>query len=78
MIRPTPVPGTLMPSTPDDRSGSLLFALSIGTILAAAAVSPWIVRAAIQISAFDSTTPIEWVPDTYAPRRAYETFTAEF
>lgn len=78
MIRPTPVPGTLMPSTPDDRSGSLLFALSIGTILTAAAVSPWIVRAAIQISAFDSTTPIEWVPETYAPRRAYETFTAEF
>jgi predicted RND superfamily exporter protein len=67
-----------MSSTPDDRGGSLLFTLSIGTILAAAAVSPWIVRAALQILAVDSTTPIEWVPDTYAPRRAYETFTTEF
>ncbi|NBW87900.1 MAG: hypothetical protein EBR23_14005, partial [Planctomycetia bacterium] len=67
-----------MSSTPDDRGGSPLFALSIGTILAAAAVSPWIVRAALQILAVDSTTPIEWVPDTYAPRRAYETFTTEF
>jgi predicted RND superfamily exporter protein len=75
MIRPTPVPGT---STPDERSGSLLFALSMATILAAAAIAPWIVRAAMQILAVDSTTPIEWVPDTYAPRRAYETFTTDF
>ena len=68
-----------MPSPPDDRGRSLLFALSTGTTLTAAAVSPWIVRAAMQILAFGSTTPIEWVPDTDAPRgRAYETFTAEF
>ena len=67
-----------MSSAAGGRSGSLLFALSVGTILAAVVVSPWIVRAAMLILAVDSTTPIEWVPDTYAPRRAYESFTAEF
>ena len=73
-----PVPGSPRPAPAAGRSGVILLSLSIGTIVAAAAVSPWIARAAIEILTVDSTTPIEWVPETYGPRRAYEAFTAEF
>ncbi|MCE9632177.1 MAG: MMPL family transporter [Planctomycetia bacterium] len=57
---------------------SALFAVSIATLLALAACSPWIVRSAVEILGLDSTTPIEWVPETFPPRQAYGQFCREF
>jgi predicted RND superfamily exporter protein len=55
-----------------------LFVVAVVTLVLAAAATPWIIRAAIGILGVDSTTPIEWVPETFPPREAYATFTGEF
>ncbi len=60
------------------RGTSWLFALSLATVAALAAAVPVIVRSAIGILGVESTTPIDWVPESFAPRRAYEEFTREF
>lgn len=55
-----------------------LFPVSLATILCLIAVTPWMVPAAIGVLQVDATTPIEWVPMSFAPRAAYEKFTGEF
>ncbi len=55
-----------------------LFLVSVLTIVLLAAVSPWMVPAAIGVLGVDATTPMEWVPQTFPARAAYETFTSEF
>jgi predicted RND superfamily exporter protein len=64
-----------LPSTRWDR---WLFVVAVVTLLLLAAATPWVIRAAIGILGVDSTTPIEWVPETFPPREAYATFTREF
>ena len=59
------------------RPAGLLW-LSCVTLAVLALASPRIVRAAVGILTLDSTTPIEWVPASFAPRVAYDTFTREF
>lgn len=53
----------------------LLSLITVGVLLAAA---PTIVMSAISILSVESTTPIEWVPESFAPRVAYDQFTREF
>lgn len=39
---------------------------------------PFIVRAAVAMLAVDPTTPLDWVPMTFGPRRDYAEFTRQF
>jgi uncharacterized protein len=57
---------------------SRLFPVSLVTILCLLAVTPWMVPAALGVLQVDATSPIEWVPMSFAPRAAYEKFTGEF
>jgi predicted RND superfamily exporter protein len=57
---------------------SPLFTVSLVTLALLALSVPFILRAAIAVMGADSTTPIEWVPDTFPPRQAYQQFTTEF
>ena len=57
---------------------SRLFVLSVVTAAALLAAAPVIVMSAIRILGVESTTPIEWVPESFAPRVAYDQFTREF
>ena len=51
---------------------SRLFPVSLVTILCLLAVTPWMVPAALGVLQVDATSPIEWVPMSFAPRAAYE------
>ena len=70
------------PSARPDAAGaaprSRLFALSMTTLAVMAVASPTIVRSSFAVLAVEATTPMEWVPRTFAPRQAYEQFTREF
>ena len=57
---------------------SRLFVLSVVTVAVLLAAAPVIVTSALRILGVESTTPIEWVPESFAPRRAYDQFTREF
>ena len=57
---------------------SRLFVLSLVTVVALAAAAPLIMRSAVSVLGVESTTPIEWVPESFGPRRAYDQFTQEF
>jgi predicted RND superfamily exporter protein len=59
-------------------SGSRLLLVSLTTLSLLACAVPFIVRAAIAVMGADSTTPIEWVPETFPPRQAYQQFTSRF
>ncbi len=72
--------GTVLP---DDgrragRSNAVLFAMSMATLVVLGVCSPWIVRSAVEILGLDSTTPIEWVPESFPRRQAYGQFCREF
>ena len=66
------------PPLPDRRWNRRLFPVSVATLLCVLAVAPWMVPAAVGVIQVDATTPMEWVPRTFAPRAAYERFTADF
>jgi uncharacterized protein len=55
-----------------------LFVVSLVTVGALLAAAPLILTSALSILGVASTTPIEWVPESFAPRRAYDQFTREF
>jgi predicted RND superfamily exporter protein len=57
---------------------SRLLVVSLATMAVLVAAAPVIVMSAIGILGVESTTPIEWVPESFAPRRAYDQFTREF
>ena len=54
------------------------FRLSVCTLAVMAVATPFIVRSAMAVLAVDCTTPIDWVPRTFPPRRSYEDFTRDF
>lgn len=56
----------------------MLFAVSMVTLVTLATCSPWIVQSAVEILSLDSTTPIEWLPESFPPRQAYGLFCREF
>ncbi|MFM7243735.1 MAG: MMPL family transporter, partial [Planctomycetaceae bacterium] len=60
------------------RSRSHLFAVSVVTVAALLTAAPLIVRSALTVLGVESTTPIEWVPESFVPRRDYDRFTREF
>jgi hypothetical protein len=55
-----------------------LFVLSVITVVVLLAAAPVIVTSALSILGVESTTPIEWVPESFAPRRANDQFTRGF
>lgn len=55
-----------------------LFAVSVATLVAMALSAPFIVPAALGVLAVDGTTPLEWVPRGFEPRREYDEFAALF
>ncbi len=57
---------------------SKLFVLSVVTSAALLAAMPVIATSALRILGVESTTPIEWVPESFAPRVAYDQFTRDF
>ncbi|MFM8890289.1 MAG: efflux RND transporter permease subunit [Planctomycetia bacterium] len=71
---------SLVPPRPPSTAGSpsRLFAVSLATIAAITVATPMIARSVIGILGVESTTPIEWVPESFPPRRAYEQFVCEF
>ena len=66
------------PPTPFADSSDRWFTISIVTLVAIAATAPFIARAALAVLAVDGTTPLEWVPADFGPRREYEDFTTVF
>lgn len=65
------------PPTSDSHPPQLL-PVSLVTLAALAVAAPWIAAAAIAVLSVDATTPMEWVPQTFPPRQAYDQFTREF
>ena len=65
------------PPVPAGRRWRLL-PVSLCTLAVLGAAAPWIVASAIAVLSVDATTPIEWVPETFPPRRAYDRFTQQF
>ena len=55
-----------------------LFAVAVLTLMALAFATPWIAAAALETLSVESTTPIDWVPLSFGPRRAYDAFVQEF
>jgi predicted RND superfamily exporter protein len=74
MLRASTVETGTRPREPLSR----LFVLSVVTVAVLLAAAPVIVTSALRILGVESTTPIEWVPESFAPRRAYDQFTREF
>lgn len=72
MTPPAPAPRD------DSRPGGPLLVVSVVTLALLAALAPWIARSASAVLSIPTTTPIEWVPVTFAPRVAYDAFTREF
>jgi predicted RND superfamily exporter protein len=60
------------------RRGRWLFAASLVTVAALLAAAPLIARSALAVLGVESTTTIEWVPESFTPRRDYDRFTREF
>ena len=54
------------------------FRVSVWTLAAMAVATPFIAWSAAAVLAVDATTPMEWVPPSFPPRRAYETFMRDF
>ena len=52
--------------------------VSICTLVFMAATSPFIARSTLAVLSVEATTPIDWVPSEFAPRRAYQEFVKEF
>ncbi len=61
-----------------DPTAARLFTLSVVSLVLLAAAGPWVSRAAIEMLGVESTTPIEWVPESFPARQAYKRFTQEF
>ena len=57
---------------------SPLLPVSLATLVCLAVAAPWIISSAVAVLGVDATTPMEWVPETFPPRRAYDQFTREF
>lgn len=77
-----PPPGTDPAGGGLPRPGAAWFAsplaYSVLTLAVMAASALPIARSALAVLAVEATTPMEWVPRTFAPRQAYEAFTREF
>jgi predicted RND superfamily exporter protein len=54
------------------------FAVSVVTLLAMLATAPLIARSGLALLSAEGTTPTDWVPADYGPRREYEQFTRLF
>ena len=54
------------------------FVVSVATLLLMGAAAPFIARAAVTVLSVEATTPIDWVPRQFGPRRDYEAFAREF
>jgi len=54
------------------------FVLSLVTIVLMTVAAPLIAWAAFRVLTVEATTPIDWVPLEFAPRRAYQEFVKEF
>ena len=51
---------------------------SVVALVSMALSAPFIAQAAFGVLGVDGTTPLEWVPDTFAPRQEYDAFTRLF
>lgn len=60
------------------RAGHRWFGVSLLTLAVITLTAPFIASAALRVLAVDGTTPLEWVPADFGPRREYEEFTAVF
>ncbi|MFM7207390.1 MAG: efflux RND transporter permease subunit [Planctomycetaceae bacterium] len=60
------------------RGGVWLFVVSVASVVMLLAAVPLIVRSAVTVLGVESTTPIEWVPESFTPRRDYDRFMREF
>jgi predicted RND superfamily exporter protein len=74
----------MLTASKDDSSGRAasleprLFMISVATAAALVVAAPLIARSALTVLGVESTTPIEWVPEEFAPRRDYDRFTRDF
>jgi len=74
----------MLTASKDDFSGRAasleprLFVISVATAAALVIAAPLIARSALTVLGVESTTPIEWVPEEFAPRRDYDRFTRDF
>jgi len=60
------------------RAADPWFTVSLVTLAVIALTAPFIARAALSVLAVDGTTPLEWVPADFGPRRDYDEFTRVF
>lgn len=66
------------PAAPEGPRWTRWFFVSVCTLGLLVASAPFIAFAAFHVLSVESTTPIDWVPLKFAPRRAYEEFAKEF
>ena len=62
----------------DTASDRVWWWTSVITLVALACASPFIARAAFAVLAVESTTPLDWVPASFPPRREYSDFVRRF
>jgi predicted RND superfamily exporter protein len=66
------------PSPQEGHHWSRWFVVSVCTLALMAAAAPFIAFSAFRVLTVEATTPIDWVPLQFAPRRAYQEFVKEF
>jgi len=66
------------PSVQEGHHWSRWFVVSVCTLALMAAAAPFIAFSAFRVLTVEATTPIDWVPLQFAPRRAYQEFVKEF
>jgi uncharacterized protein len=68
-------------ATPSPQEGprwTRWFIMSVFTLALLAAAAPFIAFSAFKVLTVEATTPIDWVPLQFGPRRAYQEFVKEF
>jgi predicted RND superfamily exporter protein len=71
-------PPAVVPPSGPTAGDRLAFAVALGTLAVMAAATPFIAPTAIALVATAGTTPIDWMPADYEPRRRYDEFTRTF
>ena len=69
-------PPAALPTDAPQRPWSLFVSLAALGVMAL--VAPFIARAAVSVLSVEATTPLDWVPMTFAPRQAYADFARQF
>ena len=72
------VPDGIAPEGLEGPRWTRWFVVSLCSLALMAVAAPFIAYSAFNVLSVEATTPIDWVPLQFAPRRAYQEFVKEF